>query len=598
MQARGKRSEIPSSYRLRVLLTLFIGVLPALGTVLLIRLLGSKVLVLDEWGLPYFFHKLKDGELVLNILWSGNHEHRLVFPRLLFGLVAVATRWDPRVVMYDSVALVAISWAAFLFGFSKRFSLEGKRSIPVIGLCSLILFGPAQYENWLWAFQFPFFLILSCQLLGTALLMDQTQQVTTRFIWAAALSLIASFSSAHGLFSWVAFFPLILTVPGRTNRLRYAMIWLMLAATAWVVYLKDLDLSNSGGLKVLLFHPIKVVMFGLLLMGNPFIGTVSGGIKIILAPFLGLVILIFAVAGPVLLCRRAGWQSAAPFFTLLLMGLLPCAALSLGRLEDENATIALGSKYVTPVLPILLTAILAFYGLQAEEKQAGSGRGGDHTGSRFTFPRITGRLLDALCVLLLIGYLWNIPRSIGLAASESQRRKIADQFNMFSECLDQRIDGSLSPTPESQLFGINLWGLNNKSGMRELAAGGYRALVRDPVFLEDPENVNGTIAEVRQSPRQAAGVTALEVTGVCKLHSADQIAPFIFITNSGESKIIGASYIDHPNRGATKEFLWNVVVPKSLCRDEDHKQDLSSWVYDRVKAAFCLVGRRNFPDPP
>ena len=595
---KDKGSEISTPRWQRVVLTLFIGVLPAFGIVLLIRHLGSKALLLDEWGLPNFFRKLKDGELLLDIVWSGNHEHRLVFPRLFYGLVAVATRWDPRVVMNCSVVVVAISWAAFLFGFSKQFDLEGKRSIPVIGLCSLILFGPAQYENWLWAFQFAFFLILSCQLLGTALLMDQTQQVSTRFIGAAALSFIASFSSAHGLFSWIALIPLILTFPGRTNRIRYVIIWSILAATTWVIYLRGLDLSKAGGLGVLLFHPVKVVRFGLLLIGNPFVGAVSGNIKIVLAPLLGLVILIFAVAGPVLLTRRAGWQSAAPFFTLLLIGLIPWAAVSLGRLADENATIALGSKYVTLVLPIVLTAILAFYGLQAEDKHAGSRQGGDRTDSGSSFPRIARRLLDALCALLFIGYLWNFPRSIELAASESQRRKIADQFNMFSECLDQRIDGSLSPTPESQLFGVNLWGLNDKGGMRELAQGGYRPLIRDPVFLEDSQNVEGTIAEVKQSPTRAAGVFALEVSGVCMLHSMDAIAPFIFITNSGESKIIGASHIDHLNRSATKEFLWNVAVPKSLCRNADHKIDLSGWVYDRVKGAFCLVGRRNFPEAP
>jgi hypothetical protein len=262
--------------------------LPALGIIFLIRLFGTKDLILDEWGLTYFFQKVREGELLLNVVWSGNHEHRLVFPRLFFGLVAVLTRWDPRVVMYCSVVVLLIGWLAFLVSFIRYFGLNGRWSILIFFLCSLVLFGPSQQENWLWAFQFAFFLILACELVAIAILMNERVGLATRLVVVVSLCIVASFSSAHGLFSWAVLFPLLLAVSVRT-RFGWLIVlgWLLLAIGVWAIYLHGLDLPGNGGLKSFLARPWSTVRFGLELVGNPFVGAAPSQTRAVLTRIVG-----------------------------------------------------------------------------------------------------------------------------------------------------------------------------------------------------------------------------------------------------------------------------------------------------------------------
>jgi len=578
-------------------LYLCIAAIPCLGPAILIRFLGAKAVVYDEWGLTYLFQKLRDGDLLLSVIWSGNHEHRMVFPRLFFCLAAVATRWDPRVVMYASVLVMLIAWTAFVWSFTNRLRDFGSQSVAAIGLTSLLFFSLCQEQNWLWAFQFEFFLILACQVLALAILMTDTFSLSTRIASAAVLCLIASFSSAQGLFSWIALLPLIFAATSR-RKTGWLIVggWLLTALLVWIIYLNGLDLSHSGGLRVLLAQPFLVLRFALVLMANPFIGHVPLQTRFIVACIVGPVILSLMGFALLSLVRRLGWRAAAPLLSLALIGLMPVAALSTGRLHD-GAWVYESSRYTTAGIPATIATVLALCLLQAGASAMSSKA---ERNSNLPFKALasqkTNYFFVFLCVLLLLGYLWNLSGSIHEAVTESARRKVADEFNLFSDCLHEKIDGSLDPTPESKTFGISLKGLNSKSGMRQLAAGGYRRLVQNPVFAAIPSDVVGKIDDPDQSVDASHASETVDLSGSCKIRSKDQFSPFVFATVPGSSKIIGAEYVPALKRPhLDEEIRWDMSVSRSLCGTEHEDISIDAWTYDRTKKTFCSIGRKTLP---
>ena len=580
------------------LFILAVSLLPSLGPILLIRFLGARVLVYDEWGLTYLFQKLSDGDLNLPLIWSGNHEHRLVFPRLLFCLVAAATRWDPRVVMDTSVAVTVVAWTAFVWNFTNRFRYSGAPSILTIGLSSLIFFSLSQEENWLWAFQFPFFLIVACQVLALAIVMNGRLSLSTRMVSAAVLCSIASFSSAQGLFSWIALLPVILAVCTRRRSGWLAVVgWLSITTIVWIIYLNGLDLSQSGGLRVLLAQPLPVLRLGLVLLANPFIGDVPLQSRFVVAYIVGSVIVLSTIVVFLTLVRKLGWRGASPLLSLSLIGLLPWAALSTGRLRDV-AWIFDVSRYTTPVIPITIALILGFWVLQDNNPLAASdGQRNATVSSRLLAPATAKWLFIFVSVLFFLGYLWNLPYSIHRAAAESERRQIADRFNTFSEYLHEKIEGNLDPTPESESFGIRLLGLNSKSGMRQLAVGGYRSLVQNALFLEDPADAVGQIDDANQSGGTSAPAAGVSLSGSCKIFSKDRFEPFVLATNRNDSRIIGAEYVPALRRPRLSQKVpWKLVVSRSLCTTQGESITLDTWVYDRTKNTFYLIGQKTLPD--
>jgi hypothetical protein len=296
------------------------------------------------------------------------------------------------------------------------------------------------------------------------------------------------------------------------------------------------------------------------------------------------------------LVRRLGWKAAAPLLSLALIGLMPVAALSTGRVHD-GTWVYESSRYTTAGIPATIATVLALCLLQADASTTSSkAERNSNLSFKVLASQRTKYIFVSLCVLLLLGYLWNLPGSIHEAVTESERRKVADEFNLFSDCLHEKIDGSLSQTPESKHFGIELIGLNDKGGMRLLADGGYRRLVQNPVFAAIPSDVVGKTDDPDQSVDASHASETVHLSGSCKIRSKDQFSPFVFATVPGSSKIIGAEYLPALKRPhIDEEIAWKLSVPRSLCSAGDQGISLDAWVYDRTKKTFCSIGRRTFP---
>ena len=422
--------------------------------------------------------------------------------------------------------------------------------------------------------------------------MNKRLGLVARLVAVASLCIVASFSSAHGLFSWAVLFPLIVTACLRTKRgWLVAVGWLLLATGVWAIYLNGLDLSQTGGLKSFVARPWATGKFALELVGNPFVGAVPDQIRAVVARILGTVILFLNLFSLYQLVRKIGWSATAPLFSFSLIGLLPWISLSLGRLKWEHH-LSSGSKYDTAVIPIALSALLQLCVLCHRPNQCESGLTKDAVPSDRKTQRKVSVLLPFAAIFLFTAYLWNFPDSMAEIPSGAEMERVADQFSFFSECLDEHIDGNLNPSPESKVFNIVLTGLLNRVGMRLLAAGGYRSLIEHPVFIDCAATVSGSITQLKQSLSDPDRFPIVEVSGSCRVPSGGRFSPFVFVTNSDGSKIIGAQYLPALQTPKSGEGLpWMVTVPLSLCRAQAQKIELSTWVYDKNKKAFCSISR-------
>lgn len=158
---------------------------------------------LDQWWLLPLVVAQSEGRLTFEAIWHQNAEHRLLFPKLIMLGLARWSRWDLRWELAANVLLVAVAVGLVWRQLGATWRLvPSARAVWFLPLVSLVMFSPAPFENWLWSWQMPYFLIQICVIvLAPALLRTKR---TPRF-WGVALgaAAIASLSFATGLALWL-----------------------------------------------------------------------------------------------------------------------------------------------------------------------------------------------------------------------------------------------------------------------------------------------------------------------------------------------------------------------------------------------------------
>lgn len=155
----------------------------------------------DEWDVIAGIAK-GQGPWSWNWLWSQHNEHRIVIPRLLIWLDAMAFYGRNISLFCELWTVQILHWAAISFAVQRftHFSEPLKRTLQ--GLFALCLFNINQAQNFTWAFQVSFilpFAIGTSALLGIAFIEDLGGKRPIVLTWAAVAPMIASVSLASGL---------------------------------------------------------------------------------------------------------------------------------------------------------------------------------------------------------------------------------------------------------------------------------------------------------------------------------------------------------------------------------------------------------------
>ena len=350
------------------LLLLALALLPPAYLLRTILRLGVDTPYMDQWETAALFANWSDGTLGFGDLWAQQNESRMVFPRLLFLGLGLATGWNVVAEMIPAFLLAAFaSWA---IGTLDRRVLGGPRAATLgrLAFANLLLFGPIQYENWLWGHQAVVFVPPAC-LLGGFLVASSRRGTGPRWIAAGALALVATFSFANGMLLWLLL-PLALLSgdePDPRARRRRAAIWTSVAVASIAIYMAGyVKPEAQPGFLETLRHPLRAAQYMAVLLGSPLAQGI-GHTGIEAATAIGVAGMLLAVAvleiGRGSGFRDPEWRARTlPWFLLFGYALGTALITTVGR-SGFDVPHALSPRYAT--VSAIFWAALAYMGAAA-----------------------------------------------------------------------------------------------------------------------------------------------------------------------------------------------------------------------------------------
>lgn len=205
---RNKKFMLPPASRNRIYekVSLLLLALPIVWGFYLVLRYGVNVCFGDEWKFVGMLDSVKNRTYTVKKLFAQHNEHRMVFPNLITIAVSLLTGLNSKALMLVDMGIVAISYT-FCIRYIRSIFYDNRIKIVFFSLISgFLLFHAAQYENILWGFQTAWFLISLCSIISFVFLerLLRGEELDLSIFMILSSSFIASFSSLHGLFIWLA----------------------------------------------------------------------------------------------------------------------------------------------------------------------------------------------------------------------------------------------------------------------------------------------------------------------------------------------------------------------------------------------------------
>jgi len=316
---------------------------------------ASNVPIYDEWLWSPLVIAAHDGTLVPAQLWAQQNSHRSVLPTVIALALAALTGWDTRGEALLSVTLAVVAQICLYALIARRYGRE--RALAPFVLASVLLYSLAQSENFLWGFQFSWWLVDALVLLLVVALagLPEGARGAARFIGALLCAIAATFSMIFGFAAWVAGAAMLFAVPGRRAVLLRA-VWLLAALACAAAYYHGYQrpVDEHGWFLEDAAPWLDVPQFTLAVLGSPF-GLYGGHI---VAGVLGALLCVAFVAAAVR-ARREG-EETAPWFALFAYAVAVAALTAVGR-TAYGLDVAVLSRYTTPAtLAWIALIVVAF----------------------------------------------------------------------------------------------------------------------------------------------------------------------------------------------------------------------------------------------
>jgi hypothetical protein len=209
------------------------GILTALIVFHLIDLLRKyfvDVLFMDAWEMVPLVEKTYLGTATIGDFWAQANEHRPLFPRLILVPLARLTHWDIRAEVLLNLGLGGLMTLTVARYLRQCRRVMGPAPFWTLPLAALFIFGPGQWENWLWGWEFLIFLQVTTGVIGLYFL-TKPDSGWPAFGASLVLGIVGSYSFGNGLMIWLAGPPVILLGSHPRKYLRLAIFILVGLAT-------------------------------------------------------------------------------------------------------------------------------------------------------------------------------------------------------------------------------------------------------------------------------------------------------------------------------------------------------------------------------
>ncbi|MFM6197224.1 MAG: hypothetical protein ACKPEN_22440 [Planktothrix sp.] len=335
--------------------------IPILGVTGFIIRFGVNVPFYDQWVLPALFEKTATGTLAFKDLFELHNNHRILFPRLIFIGLGFISNWNIKLELLFSLGLAILTFI-LLYRISAKTSKNQNYFFYFTNLLTaLIFFSLAQSENWLWGFQIALFLINFCVILSCWIFTQEEVKPKTKLLIAAIPCLIASFSSAQGLMSWLALIPSVWMGTTKSNsRKKYLILWFILFLISSLVY----SIGYTQDPKTINLEPLErlltAVYFFLNLIAAPLTSSYY------FSRWIGLIIVLnFIGLGYYCFISRKSQEdlikSCSPWFSIGIFSILCSILITLGRYDYGSNYAIDTSRYTTHSLLLIIAVIQLWF---------------------------------------------------------------------------------------------------------------------------------------------------------------------------------------------------------------------------------------------
>jgi hypothetical protein len=389
------------------LIVFCLALLPAAFIVRLIAAYGVNVPFGDEWSMIPLFGKWNEHHLTFAELFRQHMEHRILFPKLIYIGFAQLTHWNVKAEMFFSVLLCVVTSLCVLGLLQRTVPGSTRRRLWLWAIANLLIFSPAQAENWMWGFQLAMFIPTIC-LVGSLLILSSAEIKRARFIAASILAIIATFSFGNGLLLWpVIGLYLISKIGSRRWMILWAALFVVVAISYFVGYQTPQIPARHAA------DALDYLTYFLRFNGNA-LGQFPLPGRLVLTAVIGATALLLFFGTAALILKRCGVLASpsAPWIAIGLYAISSSLIATFTRVH-EGTEQALDLRY-SSVSMNLYVALIALIAIASHfTRQA--------RGSRSTF-----RLVASLEVLFLVAiaswYLAALPGAVVRTSNRCQLR--------------------------------------------------------------------------------------------------------------------------------------------------------------------------------
>lgn len=327
--------------RKEYLLILLLILMPLITMASLIYRYGIDIPYWDYWELVPLLHKLHFGKLTFYDLWRQHNEHRIFFPKIIMLTLAYLSNWN---IWYEL-------WTSFIFNggilfflyllLSYTFDVHNKRLILYLtAVFSFLIFSPAQWLNYIQAFQLQIFLVVLSKVIVVWSL-QRWYPYPKGILIAIIAAVIGSYSFAAGIPIWISSVILLL-LKSKINW-KYVILWFFSAGITIILYFYKFTKPEKSFLSFI-NHPFYFFGYVLTYIGAP----LSFENKYV-ALIIGLFLIVTLVLGTIIIWRyyKEFFDFILPWLSFALYVLLNAIITGIGRMEDGKLYQALSSHYTT-----------------------------------------------------------------------------------------------------------------------------------------------------------------------------------------------------------------------------------------------------------
>ncbi len=330
--------------------------LPCFLAIHFVRENSVNIPIWDQWEFVPLLSAFLERKPWIQLLIDFHNEHRIIFPRVIFLVLAVITRWNVVTEMYVNLFFVGI----LLVVLWKLLKDTGGHPILMVPV-SWFLFSLQQWENLLWGWQMAISMMLTASVVSIFCL-SRIRRNRTYTLPAFVSGVFASFSFMGGLCIWPVGLLQLLIMRARKS---ICLTWLIVGALTMVFYFmgyrKPVDTPD---IFIFLKNPVGFMKYVLAYLGS----ALSGDSLRQSFVYGALVVFLFTFAVVIQRLRMKQWENVVPWTLIGLFSLLCGGMMGIGRL-GYGIDQALSSRYISFSSLFLISTMILSVGTMVDLNQ-------------------------------------------------------------------------------------------------------------------------------------------------------------------------------------------------------------------------------------